>query len=208
METIKDYYDIAVLPSTEVSQYCVDLSKGINARYGGDYHLDTDHNIPHISLFHTAFSEENLELVKQILNSLSKRFNKLEAEINRFINSPEYKTVTLEVSPKKSFVPLHEEVISQTIDLVDREFDYYSSWSWSVQDKNERKYVDEYTTPLVKENFIPHVTMNTLDNSEDVGKVEEEFELEKQAFVASRLAICTVGRHHSCQEVVHSILLS
>src|SRR3990170_803034 len=173
MNVIENYYDIAILPSPEVRKYCIQLSREINKRFGSETVLSQAQNLPHISLLHTAFSQHHLPLVRRQLADLARETEPFQVRLHGFLNYPQFGSVTVEVKPKLPFVKLHEQVIARTRDYIDRDFNYRAQWHYETAYETEKAYIDEFTTPLVKEYFHPHITLNNGVGREAIDRVEE-----------------------------------
>src|SRR3990167_5408706 len=99
MNVIENYYDIAILPSSEVQAYCVRLSREIHKRFGSETVLSNTQNLPHISLFHTAFSQSNLPFVRERLADIARDAEPFEVSVHGFLLAPQYGSVSLTVEP-------------------------------------------------------------------------------------------------------------
>ena len=207
MKIIENYYDIVILPPTQVSNYCIKLSKQIDNRFGSKFSLGKTENLPHISLLHTAFSKENFKFLKNKLLPIAKNTKPFEVKIKNFLNYPEHGSVTLEVIPKASFLTLYEEVVVATKNLIDTSFDCHAVWNSDKASSKIKKYIDEYTSPMVKEYFIPHITLNTLKNKDDLLNLEKEIRVKPRNFIVNELTVCTLTKFHTCQDVIFRILL-
>src|SRR3989344_4252426 len=141
MNVIENYYDIAILPSPEVREYCIQLSREINKRFGSKTVLSNTQNLPHISLLHTAFSQSNLPLARQRLANIAQDAKQFEVHVRGFLLTPQYGSVALTVEPKLPFVELHERVIARTRDYIDRDFDYRTQWYYDKASEKEQAYI-------------------------------------------------------------------
>ncbi|MCH7951588.1 2'-5' RNA ligase family protein [Patescibacteria group bacterium] len=183
------------------------MSEEINKRFGSRFVLGENQNLPHITLLHAAFPKRNVRILKNRLSALSKKTPPFQAHVKGFLAYPQAGFMTVEVAPKSKFVTLHREVSTLTKDLIDRSFDYRAVWDYPKLPKKAKKYVDKYATPVVKEYFIPHMTLSLLKDKGKLAEVEATMSVEHHRFRAETLALCTLAEHHTCQEVVFSIPL-
>lgn len=205
MRIIENYYDIVILLPSSVREYCIELSEEINRSFGSTLVLGKRQALPHVSLFHTAFTEENLRRLKKKLSSVAKKIKPFQTHIKDFLTYPEYGSLALEVLPKDNFVPLHREIISVTKNIIDYNFDYHAAWNSQILPPKMKKYIEEYTTPLVKEYFIPHITLSLLKDKEKLPEVVRTIEVKHQQFRAEKITVCKLGEHHACQEILFSV---
>jgi len=202
MQAIADYYDIVILPSSKVREYSIRLSREINRRFGSETVLSNIQNLPHISLFHTAFSQSNLPFVRERLADIARDAEPFEVSVHGFLLAPHYGSVSLTVEPKLPFIEIHERVIARTRDYVDRDFDYRTQWYYDEAPEKEQAYIDEFTTPLVKEYFHPHITLNNGMKKERVSEVKNAMKLKRDSFQIDAIVLCSLAEFHTCQEVV------
>jgi 2'-5' RNA ligase len=207
MKIIENYYDIVILPPSPAWEYCIELSERIRKYYDSKLVLGEKHNLPHISLLHTAIPERNLKLLKKRLSFIAQKARPFKVYIGKLLAYPEFGSLALEILPKDAFVPLHEAVISATKDIIDYSFDYRAAWGSRTLPKKMRKYIEDYTTPGVKEYFVPHITLGYLEDKEKVLEVAKTVKAKSQEFMLERITVCGLGENHTCQTILFSISL-
>lgn len=205
MRTIKDYYDIVILPPSSIKEYCVGLSEKINKHFDSTLVLGKELNLPHITLLHIAVTPKNLEVLEKRLFFVAKKAKPFQVTLKNLLTYPKFGALALDALPKENFVRLHKDTISATKDVIDKSFDYHAAWDSETLPNKMRKYIDEQGTPFIEEYFIPHITLSLLTDKRETLKAARTVMIKHQQFLAEKIAVCKLAEQHTCQQAIFSI---
>jgi len=195
----KNYFDIVILPSKEISDYAIKLS-GELARYKTKWILGKESFIPHISLYHIAIKPKN--------------FDAFVAEIRKTIKnfSPGYlKTTVIEPSllifDKPTWIQkLQLKVIRNTLKYYDWDYGTDKYWHLNYLPLKMRKigarFIKKYGTPLMGVNFRPHISLASFTGNSPKPKIKKA---KRFRFKPTHIYIYELGPSHSCQRIVEKI---
>lgn len=198
-EIWKNYFDIVILPSEEISDYAIKLSREL-AQYGTKWTLGKQSYIPHISLYHIAVKP--------------KKFYAFVSEIQNTIRnfSPGYlKTTVTEPNllmfDKPAWIQkLYLKIIKNTLKYSDLDYRTDDYWSLSHFPKRMRRvgarFIKKYGTPMVGPNFRPHVTLASFSGNAPKLKIKKTKDFR---FKPDHIYVCELGPSHSCQRIVQKI---
>jgi len=191
---------IILLPSEEVSQAAIQLSRDVAADFKTFYVLGKESCLPHISLYHAAFPERKVPQVKRELKTLSEKFTPFSVKLSNVFWQEEG-WLDLQAGKNESLVNLHRAVV-QTLNPF-REGSIMASdelafSSYSPEEQNNLKlYGYRHAVSL----FRPHLTITRLQEG-DVVSVAQKLKGVAFTFSAKTLAMCQLGEHGTCKELL------
>jgi len=193
--------DIVVLPDEAMTSRAIEANRKLVERFGARLVLDRERCLPHISLAMGCMADEDLEAVAGVLEKVAagERLGPLKVVgVVVSTNAIGEKVSLFEVERAESLQKLHEAVMYEVQPYlspeVTREMMYHG---WEVED-GSLVWIRDYGIKSSLENFFPHITIG-------YGVLEEGgFPAE---FSASRLALCHLGNHCTCREVLAAVEL-
>ena len=203
-ESHKNYYDIVILPSPEVRDVAIALSRAINQKFGSDLVLGRRAFKPHISLYHVVIQKKNLSEMMERLRIIAASQKKIGAlTIQRYKNQPH-----LAVAKIAWLQNLHESVLKAINPLRDTTFP--DAWDNGAKYGNvvrpiHRKNIKKYGSPIVGAIFDSHITLTVLNDPDDTVKAIDVISLKKYQFNPTAITVCQIGKHHSCQKMIATI---
>ena len=193
--------DVVLLPSEEVMDICIEVSKKFKPRS----RLNKINCLPHISLAMGVIEEKQLGEIGRILDSVSKQFSSQKLEITKVdcsIKPDGRKSYGFKVKKSKKLKELHKKVMDGIVPLCD--YKYVTIEMFNQDDPVEeistywvKNYGKKYGNPTL---FKPHISLSC---KEDV--VYDQVPIK---FLAKRLALCHLGDHCTCRRILWETTLS
>jgi len=193
------YYDVVILPPARVRDFAIELSDKLY-RVGGMWRLGKRAFLPHISLYHIPVRDEDLD---PFLNELQ-----LIVDTTRWgtLKTTAFDMPVMKVSKPAWLKNLHERVVTRTVRFLNRKYAAQKTWSLDRFSGRRlvfaRKYLREFSTPLVGMNFQPHITLSSFSGREPD---HPNLEVRRITFRADRLHVCELGPSHTCHHIIREI---
>lgn len=200
----KNYFDIVILPSKEVRDYSINLSKQLY-KYGSKLVLGRKSFLPHISLYHIPVKPKNFDDFVADLEMTVKGFKTGNLKANSIKLWKPHHAVLLSTDKPRWLKKLYLRVIKKTLKYFDWSYGVEKLWHVEKSSKTMRKNVKKYGTPMVGRYFIPHITLGVFKNDEDMTKGFKKLKFKKYTFKPKSIYICELGENHSCQKIVKEI---
>ena len=195
--------DVAILPSEAIMDKVVEINAELVKKFGKKIVLNKNNTFPHISLAMGCIEQSNIPAVEKILNSIAKDNQLPDLTITHIAVSTnsigeEISAFAIEKSPP--IQQLHENIMTQLAD--------HLSCDATAEMINFAGQVAQSTLLWIKNyrqnssfaNFSPHITLG-------YGRTDNtplDLPLE---FTPPRLALCHLGNHCTCTEILFSIKL-
>jgi len=193
------YYDVVILPPAPVRDHALELSEKLY-RIGGMWRLGKRAFLPHISLYHIPVREQDME---PFLNELQ-----LIVDTTRWgtLQMTAFDMPVIKVSKPAWLKNLHERVVRRTVRFLNRKYAAEKTWSLDRFSGRRlvfaRKYLREYSTPMIGMNFQPHITLSSFKEREPE---HPNLHVRRIMFRADRLHVCELGPSHTCHHVIREI---
>jgi 2'-5' RNA ligase len=171
-ELWKNYFDVVILPPSDVRDYAIELSKRLN-KYGANFVLGKRRYIPHLSLHHIPVAPENFQPFCDAVKEITAAFAGGEVRLKN-IETP------LLMTENPSWLrKLHREVVRKT-----------------------NPYFDpEHEAPLRGMPFKPHITLTSFDDKNVVDGIPP-LTFKAASFRVDAIHICELGPSHTCHRIV------
>ncbi|MHC4571638.1 MAG: 2'-5' RNA ligase family protein [Planctomycetota bacterium] len=190
--------DVVLLPDKAMTDIAIEANTELVRKFGRKIVLNKENCLPHISLAMGCIDEKDIAAVKNILEEIASK-SSLEdlkvAGIHTVTNSVGEKVSAFEVERTKKLQSLHEEVMEKvspylsynvTSDMLYGEEVKESTLLWIKNYREKSSFV----------NFSPHITIG-------YGEIKNgPFPIK---FSPSKLALCHLGNHCTCREILASI---
>lgn len=183
----KKAIDIVLLLPDEVRQEAIRLNQMLDTR-----EIDfTERDIhPHISLLMGCLEEKDQERVESILEEITHNGVPLPLQVRRIVNKG---SVSFEIEKTAALQDLHEHLIAR----LQPHLSYAASadlfYKPEEVQENAVDYVSHFLQQASHRDFWPHITLGYGDYPEEATDL---------AFTASRLALCHLGKHCTCRDIL------
>ena len=198
----KNYFDIVILPSKEVRDYSINLSKQLY-KYSSKLILGRKSFLPHISLYHIPVKPKNFEDFVTELKRAVKGLKTGNLKTNYIKIHKPIRSISLMTDKPKWLKKLYLRVIKKTLKYFD--WNYGVEKLWREKSSKTIGNIKKYGTPLVGRHFMPHITLAVFKNDEDMIKGSNKLKFKKYTFKPKSIYICELGENHSCQKIVKEI---
>ncbi|MFI9594520.1 bifunctional copper resistance protein CopD/cytochrome c oxidase assembly protein [Nonomuraea sp. NPDC052265] len=204
-------YDVVLLPPHDVNAQAVRLSRRCAEATATEFVLREDDLYPHISLYMANFTPDRLKEAVALLHDLSRRTSAMSLEGESFAAN-DHGMVELFFRKTDAITRLQQDVVTalnplrtglRRRDPVGRVLADHRL----TAPPTARANLDLYGYDEIGDLFRPHITLTRLqqpDHSLDLGLLAEP-----SAFTATypALALCVMGEHGTCTEIVETFTL-
>ncbi|NUR88180.1 MAG: hypothetical protein HOY71_29175 [Nonomuraea sp.] len=205
-------YDVVLLPPPGVAARSVGLSEWCAARAPVEFVLSEDRLYPHLSLFMATLDAEGCAQAVRRLEDISGRTAAVELRGTHFAGN-EHGMFELFYGKTDAVVGLQEDVLAEIAPLragwrrrdpVGRELDSYRRIAPPAAVGNFERYGYDEVGDL----FRPHITMTRFQERGHGVDPESLPPVEDFSAVFGKLALCVMGEHGTCTEIVSAHPLS
>ena len=199
-----NYYDVVILPSPQVRDYSISLSKQLH-KYGSTWALGKSKYIPHISLYHIPIKAKDYNSFITNLENVVKglRVGKLETGYPEMYEI--YNAVFINVSKPDWLKKLYLKIIKKSYKYLNPNFDLDKAWRTERMPSGMKKNVKKYATPMVGHYFKPHITLGFFKDKDQLHSAFDKIKPKKYSFLVDSIFVCTLGPNHTCQKIVKRI---
>ena len=191
--------DVVLLPGEAMADKAIEANRELVEKFGEKIVLDKEKCLPHISLAMGCIEDEDIDAIGEVLKEIAEGAalgELLVVGIEVSENSLGEKVSVFEVERTEQLQRLHNEVMEK--------LSPYFSYDVSIEMIYGEEEVAETTLQWIKNypekssfgNFSPHIT---------IGYGESDGMAFPIKFAASRLALCHLGNHCTCREVLVSV---
>ncbi|MDW7695561.1 2'-5' RNA ligase family protein [Flammeovirgaceae bacterium SG7u.111] len=187
--------DIVLFPSEEIRDVAIELNRKLRENNPPKITLDTESVMPHISLTMGVLDEERLSEAAEILKNIAADFGAMELEIPEIAvktSSSGKKMSSLQLADHPELQQLHNRLVQDYTFLLEKGASPEMFHSSPEVSESSLSWVDDYLGKHSGENFWPHITLGA-------GELAVNFAAK---FTASRLALCHLGDHCTCREIL------
>lgn len=190
--------DVVLLPSDEMTDYAIEVNRGLLKTFDNKIILDRENCLPHISLAMGCIDEKDIPDIEKILRDIAKQHSFRELRVVDIYAEtiPTGKKVSgFEIEKTKELQLLHEEVMQRLTPYFT--YDVTTAMLFSPPEVEQATlfWIKNYPEKSSFENFSPHITIGFGET--DKVKVPIKF-------AASKLALCHLGNHCTCRKVLVS----
>ena len=187
--------DVVLLPSEAVSAAVVEANGRLVEKFGSEIVLDEANCLPHISLCMGVLDEKDMSEVEKILKKIAGDFARGDLGAGELVigeNSVGEKVSLLEIEKSERLCRLHEVVTERVGEYLSNEVSGEMIYGGRAAEST-LKWIRDYKEKSSWENFRPHITVG-------YGVLEDGGLPERVA--ADRIAMCYLGDHCTCREVI------
>ena len=195
----KKAVDIVLLPDESITARVIEANAGLIEKYGRKIVLDRKNTLPHISLAMGCLDKRDIEKAGNILESTAEKYppGKLRI-IGTFVsvNSIGEKVSSLVIEKTKQLQRLHEAIMAELEPVLSPDADEQMIYPSGPVAETTLAWIRNYRDRSSFENFQPHITL---------GYGVADILTSPLEFKPSKLALCHLGNHCTCREVLRSI---
>jgi len=190
--------DVVLLPEGPMAERTIEANRELVEKFGKKIVLDKERCLPHISLAMGCIEEGDIDDIGEVLKSIAEgaAFEELVVvgiEVSE--NLLGEKVSVFEVERKEHLQRFHYEVMEKVKPYFSYDVSGEMIYGGGEVAETTLEWIKNYPEKSSFTNFSPHVTIGY---GESVGMA---FPIE---FAASRLALCHLGNHCTCREVLVS----
>ena len=193
--------DVVLLPDEPMTDKAVDTNKELVKKGSRKIILNKQTCLPHISLAMGCIDERALPEIEKILKEIARQTALTGLRvvgIQTSTNSVGEKVSVFEVEKVKELQLLHEEVMERLTGFLSPDVSKETLYDPAEVGQSTLLWIKKYREKSSFENFFPHITIG-------YGEIENgPFPIR---FGASKLAMCHLGSHCTCREILASIKL-
>jgi hypothetical protein len=163
--------------------------------------LDKKNCLPHISLAMGCIYEGNIADIEKSLEAVAKQYSLPELNVigpHTETNSAGEKVTALQIERTDLLQSLHEHIMHKLVPYISYDVKADMLFSSSDVNKSTLLWIKNYPDESSFENFFPHITLG-------YGQISN-FSFPAK-FSVSKLALCHLGNHCTCREILASVKL-
>jgi hypothetical protein len=194
--------DVALLPSETMTDSAIESNRKLHGQSNNRIVLNKDNCMPHISLAMGCVRKVDIGKIGKILRAVAARYPHQEMKAIGIVvhtDSDGGKLSLLQIEANEALQSLHEELM--------RKLAAYFSYDVAAEMVLSAQPVDSATLSWIKNyrrkssfgGFSPHITIGYGQLNGVCGPME---------FTASKLALCQMGNHCTCRQVIVSAELA
>lgn len=196
----KKAVDVVLLPDEAATGKAIEANAELVEKFGRKIVLNKESCLPHISLAMGCINEEDIASADVILQSIAKKISLSDLRIcgvKSSENSSGEKVSVLEVEKTVELQSLHKSVMEKLTPYLS--FDVAADMIYGDEEVTETtlQWIKNYRDKSSFDNFSPHITIG-------YGELDS---FSSMSFAVSRLALCHLGNHCTCKEILISVEL-
>jgi 2'-5' RNA ligase len=193
--------DVVILPDQAMTAKAVEENRKLVAKYGPEIVLNKQNCLPHISLAMACINEEDMPAIENILKDIAEKTRLATMKaigIHTSTSSSGEKVSVFEVAKTDALRKLHEQVTSRLTPHLS--YDVSADMLYNPDEVRESTlgWIRNYRVKSSFEHFFPHITIGYGEASRPSFPIE---------FSADKLALCHLGNHCTCREILTSTQL-
>ncbi len=196
----KKAVDVALLPEEKITAEAIKANARLIDKFGKGIVLNAANCLPHISLAMGCIDESDIADIEKILKQITKRYPLRELRITELevsTNAIGEKVSSFKVQKTDELQSLHEEVMQELVPFFKYEVTDEMLFGSEI-DLSTLFWIREYRDKSSFSHFSPHIT---------IGYGQAEAISPPGEFTASSLALCHLGNHCTCRDVLISVPL-
>ena len=193
--------DIVLLPTEAMMDRAIEVNAELVKKFGKKIVLNKENCLPHISLAMGCVDEKDIADVEKVLKPIAEQYPMWDLRVigvRGGTNSVVEKVSVFEVEKTKSLQSLHEEVMENLAPYFSYDVTSDMIYAGAEVEESTLLWIKNYPEKSSFSNFSPHITIG-------YGEMNNfSFPIK---FGVSRLALCHLGNHCTCREIILSIKL-
>ena len=194
--------DVVLLPNAEVTAKTLQVNGELVAHHGSEIVLDARRCLPHISLAMGCVEPDAIEPVKSILAELPTRSAIGDLIITGVVTSLNRRRQSVSVfalAKTRALQDLHESIMDAMTPYFSYEVNEDMIYSTEPVAPSTLDWIHHFREKAAFGAFFPHITIG-------YGMVEQTMSFPMH-FSAAGLAICHLGNHCTCRNLLASVSL-
>lgn len=191
--------DVVLLPEGAMAEKTIVANRELVEKFGKKIVLDKEKCLPHISLAMGCIEEKDIYAVGGILGEIAEAAALGELVVVGIEVSENLlgeKVSVFEVERKEQLQRLHYEVMEKVRPYFSYDVSGEMIYGGVEVAETTLEWIENYPEKSSFENFSPHITIGYGESGGMVFPIE---------FAASRLALCHLGNHCTCREVLVTV---
>ena len=190
--------DVALLPSETMIDSAIETNRKLHGQSHNGIVLNKDNCLPHVSLAMGCVRKGDIGRIEEILRAVAAQCPHQELKVIGIVvhtNSEGRKVSLLQIEANETLQSLHEALMQKLAAYFS--YDVAAEMVLSAQsvDSATLSWIKNYRRKSSFGGFSPHITVGYGQLDGVYGPTE---------FTASRLALCHVGNHCTCRQVIVS----
>lgn len=189
--------DVVLLLPPPINRQATEL----NQRFDGEEidFTETD-MIPHVTLLMGGLDDRDLDAARELLAGVAQGFGPLPLRITGIRGRGA--SVSYELEKGEMLQRLHRELLSALVPVLTYDVSEAMFYKPAEVRQNAVAYVRKFREEASHDLYWPHITLGHGQNPEP--PINEEADI---PFTGSRLAMCHLGRHCTCREILAEVSL-
>ena len=193
--------DVVLLPGEEVTRRAIEANTELIKKAGRKIVLSKENCLPHISLAMGCIDRNDIEAISKVLERIAIEYAAEAAKlsitgVHITTNSVGEKVSAFIVEKTKGLQLLHEKVMKTLKPYLSYDVSADMIYGTEQVADSTLLWIRNYPDKSSFENFLPHIT---------IGYGETEPIESPMSFTASRLALCHLGNHCTCRQILVSV---
>ena len=191
--------DIVLLPSEEMTDLVIKANRNLVENFGSEIVLNKQNTLPHISLVMGCIKQDDIAEIGQILARAAEgletnRFEAVGVQISENIKGEQVSSLRLDNTAEVQ--RFHEELTEELSGFLSYDVTAEMVFDFPQVSETTLSWITNYRSQSSYSNFFPHITAG-------YGKLQGlKFPI---VFEVSKLAMCHLGDHCTCREVLASV---
>jgi len=193
--------DVVLLPDEAMTDKAIEANAELVENFGSKIVLNKENCLPHISLAMGCIDEKDIAAIAGALEKIAEEYPAGDLRVVGIAvsgNSAGEKVSAFEVEKTKKLQSLHEEAMEKLAPYFSGEATGDMIYGDEEVAEGTLLWVRSYREKSSFANFFPHITIG-------YGEIKNgSFPIK---FAASKLALCHLGNHCTCRNILVSIKL-
>ena len=199
---VKKAVDVVLLPTEMMTEVAIGANAELVKKFGEKIVLNKENCLPHISLAMGCINDADIASVEEILWSIAKQFTLGQLNVVGISvtgSSAGEKVSAFEIEKTEELRSLHKNVMEKLSPYFSTDVTEDMIYDGAGAGESTLLWIKNYPEESSFENFSPHITIGY---GEVAGGVSFPIK-----FAVSKLALCHLGNHCTCRQVLVSVEL-
>lgn len=186
---------IVLLPPKEIMAKAIEINQKLLKETKSDLVLDAQNCLPHITLAMGIAKENELPRIYELITDVAKRSHSLPLTITETEVLKHHKGAmsAFNIERTKELQDLHNTVLEKIVPLFSYESETSMFFQPPVITEPSSWWKNRMPEEMIRENYHPHITL---------GHGEASPLNEPISFIASRIAVCHLGKNSTCRRIL------
>ncbi|MHC4757979.1 MAG: 2'-5' RNA ligase family protein [Planctomycetota bacterium] len=192
--------DIVLLPEQKITEKAIEINAQLVNKFGPRLVLNPNTCLPHISLVMGCIDDSDIQQIASVLKKIAKEnpVGSLEViDIEAETNSEGEIVLLFKINNTDKLQTLHEQVMEKMLPFFKHQVNDEMMFDSEVE-LSTLIWIRDYAEKSSFPHFFPHITLG-------YGKIETT--APRYRFKAVSLALCHLGNHCTCKEILISVPL-